>query len=1143
MRGAYGTVAARTAAPIGALLATALGLGTGIAFAAFPGNSGQIAYSTYPSYNFFYAIHLAETGQITFPTQANDGAPQFSPDGEDVAFIRQYLTSPRDDQLFVVRKTGNGLRAIVHSDTFSENAILGDPAWLPDGRLSFTVRNSSVPTQNGIWRVRPGVPGLTQIVPGVTWISSNPTSWGPLTMSWSPTGARLLYTCQLDSSKPRSDLCIYDETTGETRPILVEWPMRAAPIYDPEWTADEEKIVFSLGYSTSDNGRLVNRIDIFSMPVTGGSVTKLTDSGPDICAPNDNVGVAAFIHGAPTPSPDNNGIAFLKRRVALADDFNQPQCTYRQLEHGIYEMNMNGGTPRLVQSLEHGNGVVTSSNIANPAIHLGLDWQTLPVALTVNVDDGHGNPLHGLKLELLSPEDQQPVPGAVPENKRGGHYAFEGVPAGDYLLRATLVDNLRDPPAFDIRHRDDWNEPVWIWREIKVPPGATVVIDLHFENSPKLLDSNVLPENRDHLDDMASIYFQTRRFVDWVKENLTPNTGARVPLLTFATHDPITGEPFSPHGGHYRSEVPHILIGVEASKYEDRDGITEGFDDDAPENTEWHEFVHHLTMSFVEPTDTSCPGENHDGWRNPSTCDSVREGLAIFLPAYAARDIKGESDSFYANFTDLETHIKAWYVYPADESRWQSIEDFAVGALVWDLIDDQADTEDTIVINQDGQHVPVTYVDLVSYTVTDLWNHLTSVKPTTVGALWQSLSGSPLERDLDGDGSLDVSNLDMVFLMHGFFPVIYDQNITETHQSYHYNVDGVPIFGDRNALVGRSDHVYDQGSVTHVFEPRHSMPLATNSNLTVNVRDASGTPLSGAKIELVIGPPGKQSTLTRTLGAGEGSMIALRLPPYFDYHLPDGAPPPPCNPASPLRVNVQVRSTVNGYVSQDSPTFDNCEWIQAVATASGPAALAVTTTFPEDSTAPATTLVKNSSAALVQGATTGAWIVRLACNDPVDGDFASGCARTEYSLDGGPLTTYQRKIVIDEPGEHTLSYRSVDAAANEEDFQIAMLAVFDADTDDDGVPDESDNCILVPNADQRDTDGDGYGNICDPDFNNNGIVDSQDGALFRARFGSTSDPDQDLNGNGIVDSQDGALLRARFGLPPGPSGLVTPPGN
>ena len=55
------------------------------------------------------------------------------------------------------------------------------------------------------------------------------------------------------------------------------------------------------------------------------------------------------------------------------------------------------------------------------------------------------------------------------------------------------------------------------------------------------------------------------------------------------------------------------------------------------------------------------------------------------------------------------------------------------------------------------------------------------------------------------------------------------------------------------------------------------------------------------------------------------------------------------------------------------------------------------------------------------------------------------------------------------------------------------------DTDGDGVMDASDNCTLVANPDQIDTDGDGFGNRCDTDLDNDGITNGLDvGILNRS---------------------------------------------
>lgn len=96
---------------------------------------------------------------------------------------------------------------------------------------------------------------------------------------------------------------------------------------------------------------------------------------------------------------------------------------------------------------------------------------------------------------------------------------------------------------------------------------------------------------------------------------------------------------------------------------------------------------------------------------------------------------------------------------------------------------------------------------------------------------------------------------------------------------------------------------------------------------------------------------------------------------------------------------------------------------------------------------------------------------------------------------------------------------------------------FFPDTDGDGTTDNLDNCTAVSNASQRDSDGDGYGNRCDADLNNDLLTNSLDLGLFKLTF-FTADADSDFNGDGIVNSLDLGLFEKMFFQPPGPSGLV-----
>ncbi len=104
-------------------------------------------------------------------------------------------------------------------------------------------------------------------------------------------------------------------------------------------------------------------------------------------------------------------------------------------------------------------------------------------------------------------------------------------------------------------------------------------------------------------------------------------------------------------------------------------------------------------------------------------------------------------------------------------------------------------------------------------------------------------------------------------------------------------------------------------------------------------------------------------------------------------------------------------------------------------------------------------------------------------------------------------------------------------------FTVASTAV---DTDEDGVADSQDNCSAVANPDQRDTDADGFGNLCDPDLDNNNTVNFDDLSILKAVFFQTGDLDADFDGDMTVNFNDLSIMKAFFFGEPGPSGTVSP---
>ncbi len=157
----------------------------------------------------------------------------------------------------------------------------------------------------------------------------------------------------------------------------------------------------------------------------------------------------------------------------------------------------------------------------------------------------------------------------------------------------------------------------------------------------------------------------------------------------------------------------------------------------------------------------------------------------------------------------------------------------------------------------------------------------------------------------------------------------------------------------------------------------------------------------------------------------------------------------------------------------------------------------------------------------------------------VDPQFVDPAA-DDYALQAGsPLIDAGTADAAELPDTDFLGALRVGGAAPD----IGAIETHDSDSDGDGFADSVDNCTLVSNPEQVDSNGDGYGNRCDADLDNDGFVNFLDLVILEAAFFTNPasagwNPDADFNVDDGVNFGDLAIMEGAFFGTPGPSGLV-----
>jgi Tol biopolymer transport system component len=250
-----------------------LAVGVADANAAFPGSNGAIAFTRN---GHVWKIEPDGT-QVKL---AKGEQPVWSPDGSRIAYIRP---GRRSYQIWTMAGDGSDRIPILTDHTF-----YGAPSWSPDGqRLVYTGLGTSGPANHDLYTIGADAPFGDPVQVTET---PNADEEHP---AWSPGGRKIAFEQLACTTR-----CGY--RIGVVDPDGAHYTLLTPETFDdetlPDWSPDSSTLLFTSNRADPDG---LFDYDVFSMPATGGTVTRITRGQGDAR------------NGSPAWAPDGTRFAYI----------------------------------------------------------------------------------------------------------------------------------------------------------------------------------------------------------------------------------------------------------------------------------------------------------------------------------------------------------------------------------------------------------------------------------------------------------------------------------------------------------------------------------------------------------------------------------------------------------------------------------------------------------------------------------------------------------------------------------------------------------------------------------------------------------------------------------------------------------------